>query len=96
MAIVVESRKNRGGIVAVVIWFVLIIVVAAGAYYVFFKKPELIPVSPPPGFEEAQKVSKIRLNPEEVLDNPKFKSLRSYITPSRATVFGKVNPFSSK
>jgi hypothetical protein len=93
MAIVVENRRNRGGVVAFAVWFVLIVIVVAGAYYVFFKKPELIPVAAPAGFEEAQRISKIRLNPQEVLDNPKFRALRSYITPSRAASFGKANPF---
>ncbi len=93
MAIVVETKRNRGGVIAFVIWLLLITIVVAGAYYVFFKKPELISVPTPEGFEEAQRISKIRLNPQEVLDNPKFKSLRSYITPSEATAFGKANPF---
>lgn len=76
-----------------VIWLLLIIIILAGAYYVFFKKPELISIPTPPGFEEAQRISRIRLNPQEVLDNPKFRSLRSYITPSEARNFGKANPF---
>lgn len=93
MAIVVESKKNQGGVIAFIIWLLLIIIVVAGAYYVFFKKPEIISLPAPAGFEETQRISKIRLNPQEVLDNPKFKSLRSYITPSGATTFGKSNPF---
>lgn len=93
MAIVVESKKDAGGAIAFLIWFLLIIVIVAGTYYVFFKKPELISIPTPEGFEETQRISKIRLNPQEVLDNPKFKSLRSYVTLSEAVSSGKANPF---
>lgn len=93
MAIIVNSRNSRSGIVAFLIWLVLILVVVAGAYYVFFKRPELVPISAPPGFEEARRISKIRLNSREVLDNPKFRALRFYITPSQPASFGKSNPF---
>lgn len=95
MAIVVESsnNKNWGNLLVFIIWFILLAAVVAGAYYVFFKKPEIISVSAPPELEEAKNISQIRLNPQDVLGNPKFKSLRSYITPSEAKTFGKNNPF---
>lgn len=93
MAIVVEQRRNHGGIVAFLIWLVLLAIIGGGAYYVFFKRPEVVPVPAPAALEEAKEISKIRFNPQEVLENPKFKALRNYITPSEAKTYGKANPF---
>jgi uncharacterized protein (DUF58 family) len=95
MAIVVEERGQGTGLVSVLIWLLLLAVVALGFYFVFFKKPELIDIARPPGYETVEQISRISLDPESVVQNPKFRALKAHLTPSEAQTSGRTNPFMS-
>lgn len=95
MAIVVEQEKASGvGIVRIVLWVVLLGIILAAVYYVFFKKPDAIPdLITPSGFRNTTELSKINLDPQAVLQNPSFQSLRSQLPPLSTSSVGRPNPF---
>ena len=94
MAIVVEERKNpAGGIVNFLIWLFILGSVASAVYYIFFASPELVEVVAPHGFQATEQVAKIELNPQEVLDDPRFQALQQRVTPPSLGAFGRPNPF---
>lgn len=94
MAIVIEEEKSgNGASFAVIFWILILVVILVGLYYVFFKKPELIQIAPPADLSKTVDLSKIELNPEQVINNPNFKDLKNFITPSEPKDFGRTNPF---
>lgn len=94
MAIVMDERRTPGsGIISVFIWLILLGSVAVGVFYVFVKKPELIPITPPKGFKDAQAVSKIKLEAEPVVSKLNPPHFDSHITVPPARTSGRSNPF---
>jgi hypothetical protein len=94
MAIVVEEgQKKSSGIVSFLMWLLIIGVVVAAAYYIFFKRPELVPVAVPASFQNTAALSKIKLNPDAVVNNPSFQALKSYIGTLTPPTGGRANPF---
>lgn len=93
MAIVVEEEKKSSvNIISLLMWLMVIFAVGLSVYYLFFKRPELIPIKVPENFENAESLSNIQLNPEEVLENPNFKSLKTLVQPVNPQGVGKSNP----
>lgn len=93
MALVVGEQRNSGALFAFLAWLLILFVVGVGGYYVFFKNPSLIEVTPPPGFQSTEQIAKIELDPQEVVSDPAFQSLRQYVTPPSAGTVGRPNPF---
>lgn len=96
MAIVIEEEPKKNGvtIVNVMLWLLFLVGIALFAYYIFFKKPELIEVAKPANYQETEQISKIELRPEEIIANPQFKALKTYVTIPVPTNLGRSNPFS--
>ena len=93
MAIIVEEEKNKIGFGALFAWLVTLAVIGFIVYYIFFQKPESIELVPPSSLKDAVQLSKIDLNPEDILDNPQFKSLKQYIPLPQSGNAGRSNPF---
>ena len=94
MAIIVEEEKSRISLVTVVIWLAILIVIGVAAYYIFFTEPQLVEVtSQPAGFENLNPLSKINLNPNDLLTSQAFQSLKQYIELPVAGNAGRPNPF---
>lgn len=93
MALVVEEEKKPTNWVAIASIAVVIIILFAGSYLLFFKKPELIDVVSPGSLSDLNKISKITFNPEEVVSDPVFKSLRQFGGSVSTLMPGRSNPF---
>lgn len=74
-------------------WVVAIAILGTGLYYLFFKKPELIAVVAPGNFKDTQEISKINLDPGQVVGNPRFQALKPRVTPLPPPTPGRPNPF---
>ena len=93
MAIVVEEEQNKGSIMGVLMWSIIVIAVLLAVYYIFFKKPEIVERATPARFANIEQLLKERIEPDEVLGNPRFKSLQPYIAPLAPQGGGRDNPF---
>ena len=94
MAIVIEEeRKSSSGLITILIWIVIFGVIAAAVYYIFFTKPQLVEISVPANFENTDQLSKVKLTPEDIINNPDFVALKPYITLPPAEKLGRANPF---
>jgi len=96
MAIIVEEEKKSGasGILMIVTWLAIIGAIAGAVYYVFFAQPQLVgQIVAPAGFQNTQQLSKINLNPQDILQSPSFQALKQYITPLEPSTTGRPNPF---
>ncbi len=94
MAIIVEEeKKGGGGFIGFLTWIILIGVIAFAAYYIFFKKPEVVDVVIPANFENINQITAKRIEPEEIQNNPVFKSLITDPTYPTNVQIGRVNPF---
>ena len=95
MAIVIEEEKTGGGVgvLSIITWIVVVGAVAGVAYFIFFKKPELIgQISTPANFKNTEQLSKISLNPKEVVDGLS-KTFKQYTAPAGLGAKGRSNPF---
>ena len=93
MAIVIEEGERRSGIGATIAWVSALIVIGLIVYYVFFERPEFIELIPPAGLRDTTQLSKVKLNVDEVIQNPQFTSLRQYISLPPIENVGRQNPF---
>ncbi|MFA5098778.1 MAG: hypothetical protein WC461_00975 [Candidatus Paceibacterota bacterium] len=93
MAIIVEEEKRRINWFPLILWISLSGIIIALAYYLFFAPTPLIEKVISQNTQTLKDLSGIKLNPEEVVNNPKFQILRQYINPVEAGMPGKSNPF---
>lgn len=93
MAIVIEEEKNGVNIMKIVIWLMPIAIFGAVVYYLFFSKPELVDIAAPPTFQNIDFLAEISINPEEVVNNPAFRSLRQNASTPLPGNAGRSNPF---
>lgn len=93
MAIVVEEEKNSKGIMGILVWAVLLIAAGVAVYYIFFRNPELIEIATPASFQNTERLSRVKLTPEEITQNPLFLKLKSYVNPLSTEANGRQNPF---
>ncbi|MBI4085655.1 MAG: hypothetical protein HY433_00175 [Candidatus Liptonbacteria bacterium] len=93
MAIIVEEKRNSGSIVNFLTWIAVLAITAASVYYIFFKNPELVEFTASPSFKNVQQLSKININPQELLDNAAFQALKQYVTLTPPQNLGRSNPF---
>ncbi len=93
MAIVIEEEKNRIHPISIITWLVVLVIIGLAVYYIFFAQPQLIEIAAPSGFLNIDPLSKINLNPEDVVRGPGFQSLKSTITLPVPGNTGRGNPF---
>ena len=95
MVIVVEEQKNGASILSIVTWLTIIGILGAATYYIFFKQPDIIQFAAPANLGATQQIAKINLDANSILNNPSFKSLKTYIALPKAGNAGRQNPFLS-
>ncbi len=95
MAIILQEEKREGSsLMSIIVWLGILASIGAAVYYIFFKNAELVETIVPSTFENTAELARIRLNPDEVIGNPKFQALKPYITPVATKNAGRTNPFS--
>ena len=93
MAIVVEEeQKSSRGLGSLIAWVIIVAVIGVAIYYVFFKRPDLVEQATPT-LTSTEELSKIQLQPDEVINSPSFRALHSYVQPLTAPGGGRANPF---
>jgi hypothetical protein len=94
MAIIVEEENRGGGNWgSIVLWIMVFAILGIAVYYIFFKRPDLVEVATPQNFQNAVQLSKINLNPQDVVSSPLFKSLQTYAQPVAPVPSRRDNPF---
>lgn len=93
MAIVVEENRNKAGFVRFIIWIFTLGLIAAAVYYIFFKNPSIVTTLPKVGVESVSDLSKIKLDIDEIANNPQFKTLKQYVDIESQAQAGRTNPF---
>lgn len=93
MPFVVEEEKS--GINWFLILGVLLGIGFAGlmAYYLFFASTPFIETLIPARSEIIVEIAKSKIDPNEVVNNPAFQSLRQYTLPLEVGEVGRTNPF---
>jgi len=95
MAIVIEEEKgSRAGLVGILMWVAIVGVVGAAIYYIFVKKPDTIgELIAPKELQNIGELAVVNLNPETIINNPIYQSLRSHAGPPATPGMGRTNPF---
>ncbi len=93
MAIVIQEEKRKINWFALSVIFSMAAIITAMIYYLFFIKPPLIEKVAPLKLQSIKEISSIKLDPEAVVNNPKFQILKQYAKPINIGQFGKNNPF---
>ncbi len=93
MAIIVEEEKKPANLSVIASTVVVIAVLFIGSYLLFFKKPELIDIVSSGSANDLNRISKLNFNPEDVVNNPVFKSLRQFGGSVPNLTPGRSNPF---
>jgi uncharacterized membrane protein len=94
MAILVEEEKRPVNWIGIITAIFIVVAVFVLAYFLFFKKPEIIDQVTPTGLSSINEISKIKFDPEAVVNSPTFNSLKDStpkLTPRETP--GKQNPF---
>jgi len=93
MAIIIEEEKRKINWFALVIVVLIIATIVGATYYLFFAPTPLIEKVVPSSIQSLQILSNIKLQPELIINNPKFEVLKTYINPVEIGATGKSNPF---
>ena len=93
MAILIEEEKRKINWFALVIVVLIVIAIVGATYYLFFAPTPLIEKVVPSSVQSLQVLSNIKLQPELIINNPKFQVLKTYINPMETGTVGKDNPF---
>ena len=93
MAIFVEEEKNRINLISIITWLVILLIIGLAAYYIFFAQPQLVEITAPAALQNIDPLSKVNINPEDIVNGPGFQSLKSTITLPVPGNAGRENPF---
>ncbi len=100
MAIVIEEGKRPNllwTVARILGWLAILAVIGVAAYYIFFVTPPFFTVPAPAGLQSIQSLSQATLQPNDVLQNPTYVSLKPSPVPAPASsgpaIVGRVNPF---
>lgn len=94
MAITFEEEKKSVNIGSILFVVVLAVIFFGGGYYLFFKSPDIIDVASPERLREIAQISRIEIDPDEIIQSPIFQSLQDYRSPLTLPQTGRDNPFS--
>jgi len=93
MAILVEEQQRRTNWITIVSVIVIVSLLFAVAYYVFFKNPGTVDQIVAPNLATVGQLSKVNVNPQEVIDLPSFRILNDFSAPLVIPSAGRNNPF---
>lgn len=95
MAIVIEQEKRRVNWFGIGLAFILVAGGVTLIYFLFFAPTPLIEkVAPPQDLQTIKAISEVNLQPETILNDPLFKSLKQYVPPIQLpVVIPRPNPF---
>ncbi len=93
MAIIIEQEKRKINWFALSVIILIIAVIVGGTYYLFFTSTPFVERVAPPRLQSLEELSNIRLQPEAIINDPKFQILKQYINPIETGQTGKTNPF---
>lgn len=93
MAIIIEEEKRKINWFALAVIILIIATIIVATYYLFFAPTPLIERVVPAPLQSLQELSNIRLQPETIVNNPKFQILKRYVNPIEIGSVGKSNPF---
>lgn len=92
MAIVVEQEKKSTNWFYILTGVLMAVLLLVAAYYLFFAKPEIINIVVPTRLDTSV-LSEIRFDPQSVINESTFRSLRPYGTEPTPGEVGRTNPF---
>ena len=93
MAIIIEEEKKKFNWFALASVILVVALIAVAVYYLFFAPVPLIERVTPLSLQPIQELSGITLQPEAIVNNPKFQVLKAYVNPITIGPVGKSNPF---
>ncbi|MEK7496228.1 MAG: hypothetical protein AAB698_00815 [Patescibacteria group bacterium] len=93
MAIVIQEERKKINWFALSVILLMVATIVAAIYYLFFIKPPLIEKVAPLKLQSIKEISSIKLDPEAVVNNPRFQILKQYAPPIEIGPVGKSNPF---
>jgi len=95
MAIIIEEEKRKINWFALFTIVLIVIIFGVAIYYLFFASTPLIEKVAPASLESIKQLSTIKLEPETIINNPRFQILKQYVNPIeiQADSIGKTNPF---
>lgn len=95
MAIIIEEENKQASVGRILMWLVVLGIIVAAVYYIFFANPEIIDVAAPANLQNIDQLAGLNFNPEDVVNNGAFQSLKQYVSLSSSTAgVGRANPFS--
>lgn len=92
MAIVLEERQQFNW-KALLIFLAVIAMVFGLAYFLFFAPSPVVQEIIPSSVKSTAELSTVNLNPNELLGNATYKSLKQYGGPMAVPQVGRENPF---
>ena len=95
MAIIIEEEKRKINWFALVVILSLVIIIGVAIYYLFFASTPLVEKIASPRLQSLQELSSIKLEPEAIVNDPRFQILKQYVNPIEIqdSFIGKTNPF---
>lgn len=93
MAIVLEEKQQFNW-KALIIFIVIVAAVLGLAYLLFFAPSPVVQEIIPSNVKSATELSTVNLNPNDLLGNKTYQSLKQYGGPVEAPQVGRDNPFS--
>lgn len=92
MAILLEEKQQFNW-KALIIFLVIIAAVFGLAYFLFFAPSPVVQEIIPSSVKSTAELSTVNLNPNDLLGNATYKSLKQYGGPVAAPQVGRENPF---
>lgn len=97
MAIVIENERRKTNWAFIIGVLVVVVSIIITIIYVFFVNPQQAEVIISPKLQSLSDFSQLQFNPEQMMSNPAFKNLQSFvqfnIPQSGSPALGKSNPF---
>ncbi|MDE2019193.1 MAG: hypothetical protein KGJ13_02470 [Patescibacteria group bacterium] len=98
MAIIIEEEKTSSNIISFLGWISVIVILVVAVYYIFLITPPVAIIAPPGNLQAILSVSGQTQNPQDILGNTVYQSLKQYVpapTPTGPGAVGRPNPFVS-
>ena len=94
MVVIVEEEKvNRVSPINLILWGAILLIIVVSVYYIFFRRPASVEVQVPEYLQSTQQIFRLKLNPNSILNDPKFQLRQEYIPPPVPGNLGRENPF---